>query len=199
LLRYEASRQPALANLCEKVGILEDSDIDYLPYLPWIRSALKLLAAQQRSAKVTATVSEAVAANVVDGLTPDLSGVVYEYTGDTIFVKDSGNGSELQVPTGKLFLVMDQPEFSAVEVKQRGMSNPAQPHTLWVETVSCVLDRRLLGNCVRVQAATKQEYRILIQQRLQRYHPNAPQTVCLGAESINSSQPLAHLRVQIQR
>lgn len=199
LLRYEASRNPSLADLCEKVSVLEDSDIDYLPYLPWIRNALKMLAAQERSVKITKTVGEAVSANVVDGVTPDLPGVVYEYTGDTIFVKDSGNGSELQVPTGKLFLVMDQPEFSSVEVKQQGMRNPAQPHALWVETVSCVLDRRLLGNCRRVQAATKREYRVLIQQRLQRYHPNAPQTVCLGAESVESSQPLAHLGVRIGR
>ncbi|RYD77090.1 MAG: hypothetical protein EOP84_16020, partial [Verrucomicrobiaceae bacterium] len=128
LLRYEAGRNPELANLCEKVGILEDSDIDCLPYLLWIRNALKQLAAQKRSAKVSASVSETIAANVVDGVTPDLAGVVYEYTGDPVFVSTTSSG-EIQVPTGKLVLVMDRPEFPAVEVNTKAAPQVDRGHT----------------------------------------------------------------------
>jgi hypothetical protein len=175
LLRYEASKKPELSAICESAGEYTAEQIDALPYLPWIRSALKTLSARARVTQIDLT------DYVMDeGFTADPAGVMFEYTGDDIFVP--AGGSQLQVRYGKLFFV-------------------DHTHRVWVENVEVKPDRRLFGQSNRVGLTTKTGYFAEHQARLQRLHPSAPQTVVVGAPSAPSAapQPLAHLGVTIQR
>jgi hypothetical protein len=174
LLSYEASRKPDLLAVCESVGDYTPEQIDALPYLPWIRNALKTLSARQRVTKIDLT------DYVVDeGFTVDPEGIMFEYTGDDIFVP--AGGSQLQVRYGKLFFV-------------------DHTHRVWVENVEVKADRRLFDQSSRVGLTTKTGYFEEHQRRLQRLHPSAPQTICSSAPSGTvAPQPLAHLGVTIQR
>lgn len=185
LLRYEAGKKPDLARLCECAADLSDTEIDAAPYLPWIRNALRqvrtyaLALRQSGSNKDPMNVS--LADFIVDGRTRDPEGVMFEYTGDEIFVKASR--TQLQIPYGKLFFLDDM-------------------HQVWVETVRVEADRRLFAQAVRHGPTTKTAYREAVQARLLRLHPDAPQTVCVGAQNASGpagAQPLAHLGVTIQR
>lgn len=159
--------------------MLTDSEIDALPYMLWIRNELK----KQVHATMAAVAYESTAARLEDrivmGVIPDALGVMFRYDGDTMFIP-SGQG-HLQVETGKLVFIDAE-------------------HRVWVDTATIRPTAMFMAQTVRLGEVTKSGYVQACQERLLRFNPNPPQTVCVGADqSVDRSQPLSHLGVRIQR
>lgn len=185
LLRYEADRRPELGALVARAHELTDAEIAGagLP-LPWMRNALTLLrdrAVEARARGLQKSVFDLTLQDyVVDSRLPDPVGVLYEFRGPTQFVP-SGR-TEIEVPTGKLFLVCGE--------------------TVYVEAAICRPSAAFMAASQPLRSCTRAGYAEAIQDRLRQLHPSPEPTVCLdagGTASGDSRQPLAHLGVRIQR
>lgn len=185
LLKYEASRRPGLMEKMERAHELTDEEVAALDLpLPWMRNAFSQLRERAREAHARGLQKPvwdvALSDFVVDSKVPDPVGVLYEYCGATCFVPSGG--SEIEVPTGKLFFVCGT--------------------QCWIEAARCRPSYAFMDQSRSLGPSTRTEYNAALQERLQRLYPDAPKTVCAGAEEAvggAARQPLAHLGVTIQR
>lgn len=156
LLAYEAKRRPHLAALVERAHLLTDAEIDAadLP-LAWMRKALRKLrddAAKAAAYHQTATMMD-LGGFIREGFSEDPTGEIRHYLGETVWVRSGA--SQIEVPYDKLLFF---------------------PHTgkIWVDTALCENDARLYHGSKLVEVATKTRYRQAIQEKLLRYHSDAP-------------------------
>lgn len=102
LLRSEAKRKPAIAELMERAADMTDAEIDVLKVpFPWYRKALKAVRSNQINAASMVRVKELVDQFTVDSRAPDPTGSMRRYTGDTQFITVS-RGNMLEIKTGNL-------------------------------------------------------------------------------------------------
>ncbi len=102
LLRQEAKRKPAIAQLMNDVQTMTDAEIDALKVpLPWYRKALKKVRDLNISAETTARVSDILKDRIVElKLNDVMTGTIRRWTYETRFIK-MGRGGELEIKEGQ--------------------------------------------------------------------------------------------------
>jgi hypothetical protein len=102
LLRAEAKRKPAIAELMDAASDMTDAEIDALKVpLPWYRKALKKCRDMQISSDTTARVSAIIANSVVEVKLNNVDGTMRRYTGDTQFISVA-RGGDVEIKSGTL-------------------------------------------------------------------------------------------------
>lgn len=107
LLRYEATRKPAIAALVERVQTMTDAEIDATPVpLPWFRQALKALRDQQAEQGLFDRVRALIEAHIVEGTVPDPMGEMRRWQGGSTFLA-LNRGGGIGVDDGCLLWLPD--------------------------------------------------------------------------------------------
>lgn len=102
LLRAEAKRKPAIAQLMNDVVDMTDEQIAALKVpLPWYRVALKKCRDLKINAQTTERVSAIIANSVVEVFINDTDGSMRQFTGDTQFIKVA-RGGDVEIKCGTL-------------------------------------------------------------------------------------------------
>jgi len=167
LLRAEAKRKPAIAQLMNDVVGMTDEQIAALKVpLPWYRVALKKCRDLKISAETTQRVSEIVSNAVVEVFINDIDGTMRQFTGDTQFIKVA-RGGDVEIKYGTFIWF---------------------PHAggVWIDTLfSSTIDPKLAESTF-IGDINKQGYiNARAEQRSKNAPVNVPGTVVDGAPSSN--------------
>jgi len=86
MLRYEAKRNPMLANMLENISFITEDEIKTTRVMPWIRQALLGMKKAAAEAVTISSLRAWLETQIVDGVMPDPPGETRRWTGDTTFI-----------------------------------------------------------------------------------------------------------------
>ena len=139
LLAYEAKKKPHIAALVERLATMDESEINALPVIKWIRLALL---SEKKEILELSNIANILANSddyFVFGFSNNPRGKIFRWTGPSTFLNiDRGNSLELR--ENKLIWYPDS-------------------GGIWYETLySSVVDHRIEHNSIFIRSASKLDY-----------------------------------------